>query len=110
MEADTVKRIGIIGVGEIGRAIVTGLCDGAEAADGADGPPEVFLSPRGARTAAELSERYKGVRVCADNQQVVDRSEIVLIAVRGQDRHADNQQVVDRSEIVLIAVRGQDRH
>ncbi|MGO4748567.1 NAD(P)-binding domain-containing protein [Streptomyces sp. 2MCAF27] len=87
MEADTVKRIGIIGVGEIGRAIVTGLCDGAEAADGADGPPEVFLSPRGARTAAELSERYKGVRVCADNQQVVDRSEIVLIAVRGQDRH-----------------------
>ncbi|BDM69817.1 hypothetical protein HEK616_33040 [Streptomyces nigrescens] len=75
------KRIGIIGVGEIGRAIVMGLCDG-------DGTSlEVFLSPRGARTAAELSERYKGVKVCADNQEVVDRSELVIIAVRRQDRH-----------------------
>ena len=33
------KRIGIIGVGEIGRAIVVGLCDGGGV------PPEVFLSP-----------------------------------------------------------------
>ncbi|MES4904159.1 MULTISPECIES: NAD(P)-binding domain-containing protein [unclassified Streptomyces] len=75
------KRIGIIGVGEIGRAIVTGLCDGG------DESPEVFLSPRGADTVAELSERYEGVRVCADNQAVVDRSEVVFIAVRRQDRH-----------------------
>ncbi|MEV0387799.1 NAD(P)-binding domain-containing protein [Nonomuraea sp. NPDC050643] len=81
MEEDTVKRIGIIGVGEIGRAIVVGLCDGAGTS------PEVFLSPRGARTAAELSERYEGVRVCAGNQEVVDRSEAVIIAVRPPDRH-----------------------
>ncbi len=33
------KRIGIIGVGEIGRAIVVGLCDGGGES------PEVFLSP-----------------------------------------------------------------
>ncbi|MEI5101817.1 NAD(P)-binding domain-containing protein [Streptomyces sp. PmtG] len=74
------KRVGIIGVGEIGRAVVTGLCDGR------DDAPEVLLSPRGARTAAELSERYDTVRVCADNQQVVDRSDLVVIAVRRQDR------------------------
>jgi pyrroline-5-carboxylate reductase len=37
MEVDAVKRIGIIGVGEIGRAIVTGLCDGG------DKSLEVFL-------------------------------------------------------------------
>jgi pyrroline-5-carboxylate reductase len=74
-------RIGIVGVGEIGRAIVTGLCEGD------DGAPEVFLSPRGARTAAELSERYESVQVCADNQDVVARSEVVIIAVRPQDRH-----------------------
>lgn len=91
------KRIGIIGVGEIGRAIVTGLCDGDDTSS------EVFLSPRGARTAAELSARYEGVRVCADNQEVVDRSEVVLIAVRRQDRHealagltvADDKTVVN---------------
>jgi pyrroline-5-carboxylate reductase len=71
-----VERIGIIGVGEIGRAIVAGLCDGAEA------PPEIALSPRGARTVAELSQRYPSVRVCADNQDVVDRSDVVILAVR----------------------------
>ncbi|MQY08907.1 NAD(P)-binding domain-containing protein [Actinomadura macrotermitis] len=75
------KRIGIIGAGEIGRAIVTGLCDGDDEA------PEVFLSPRGAGTAAELSGRFETVRVCAGNQEVVDRSEVVIIAVRGRDRH-----------------------
>ncbi|GAA4367624.1 hypothetical protein GCM10023088_15670 [Actinomadura verrucosospora] len=75
------KRIGIIGVGEIGQAIVDGLyCRDDDA-------PEVFLSPRGARTAAYLSERYESVRVCPGNQAVVDRSEIVIIAVRRQDRH-----------------------
>ncbi|MFD4481610.1 NAD(P)-binding domain-containing protein [Streptomyces sp. NPDC058471] len=75
------KRIGIIGVGEIGRAIVTGLCDGGGTSR------EVFLSPRGARTAGELSALYEGVHVCADNQEVVDRSEVVIIAVRRQDHH-----------------------
>ncbi|AQZ69549.1 pyrroline-5-carboxylate reductase [[Actinomadura] parvosata subsp. kistnae] len=74
-------RIGIIGVGEIARAIVTGLCDGADA------PPEVLLSPRGARAAAELSERYASVHVCADNQDVAGRAELLIISVRPQDRH-----------------------
>ena len=60
------KRIGIIGVGGIVRAIVGGLCGGVEE------PPEIFLSPRGARTATELSQRYPSVRVCADNQDVLD--------------------------------------
>ncbi|WP_100444525.1 NAD(P)-binding domain-containing protein [Glycomyces xiaoerkulensis] len=73
-------RIGIIGVGEIGRSIVIGLCEGTE------GPPPVFLSPRGARTAAALSEAYEGVQVCTDNQAVVDRSDIVVIAVRPHDQ------------------------
>ncbi|MEV7500305.1 NAD(P)-binding domain-containing protein [Streptomyces sp. NPDC093018] len=76
-----VRRIGIIGVGEIGRAVVMGLRHGGGA------EPEVFLSPRGARTRAELAGRYAGVHVCADNQAVVDRAELVIVAVRGQDRH-----------------------
>ncbi|MER7172773.1 NAD(P)-binding domain-containing protein [Streptomyces mesophilus] len=75
------KRIGLIGVGEIGRALVEGLCEGVGEA------PEVFLSPRGAGTAAELAGCHRTVRVCADNQAVVDSSEIVLIAVRREQRH-----------------------
>jgi pyrroline-5-carboxylate reductase len=95
------RSIGIIGVGEIGRAITEGLCDGAER------PPEVLLSPRGARTAAELSERYATVRVCADNQAVVDRSDIVIIAVRGPDRHdALAGLTVDDTTIVVNVMSG----
>ncbi|MEV0523201.1 NAD(P)-binding domain-containing protein [Streptomyces sp. NPDC050439] len=80
------KSIGIIGVGEIGRAIVTGLCD-TGLRDGAEKSPQVYLSPRGARTSAELAARHEGVQVCADNQEVVDRSEVVIVAVRAKDRH-----------------------
>ncbi|MCZ4124750.1 NAD(P)-binding domain-containing protein [Streptomyces sp. H39-S7] len=76
------KRIGIIGVGEIGRALVTGLCEGA------DPSPEVFLSPRGTRATVELSARYPGAQACVDNQEVVDRSEVLILAVRREDRHA----------------------
>ncbi|MGA4845009.1 NAD(P)-binding domain-containing protein [Streptomyces sp. G5(2025)] len=95
------KRIGVIGVGEIGRAIVTGLHAGGDEA------PEVFLSPRGARTAAELSSRFQGVQVCADNQEVVDRSEVVLVAVRRQDRHeALAGLTVDRDKLVVNVMAG----
>ncbi|MEL5958059.1 NAD(P)-binding domain-containing protein [Streptomyces sp. CLV115] len=95
------KRIGVIGVGEIGRALVEGLCDAA-------GPtPEVFLSPRGARTAAGLSERFDGVHVCVDNQQVVDRADLIVVAVRRQDRHeALNGLRVDGGKVVVNVMAG----
>ncbi|QKG19092.1 NAD(P)-binding domain-containing protein [Actinomadura verrucosospora] len=95
------KRIGIIGVGEIGRAIVEGVCGG-------EGPaPEVLLSPRGAAAAAELSERYENVEVCAGNQAVVDGSDVVIIAVRGQDRHeALAGLTVDDGKIVVNVMSG----
>ncbi|MFE0134700.1 NAD(P)-binding domain-containing protein [Streptomyces sp. NPDC059037] len=97
------KRIGIIGVGEIGRAIVLGLCDGG----GVSPSYEVFLSPRGARTAAELSARFDGVRVCADNQEVVDRSEVVIIAVPGPRRHeALAGLAVDGAKTVVNVMAG----
>jgi pyrroline-5-carboxylate reductase len=101
MEVGTVKRIGIVGVGEIGRAIVMGLCNGGGKS------PEVFLSPRGTRTAAELSERYEGVQVCADNQEVVDRSEVVIIAVRAPDRHEALRGLrVDEDKTVVNVMAG----
>lgn len=95
------KRIGIIGVGEIGRAIVTGLCGGGGKS------PEVFLSPRGAGTVAELSEHFEGVRVCVDNQEVADRSEVVIIAVRRQDRHQALAGLrVDGDKLVVNVMAG----
>ncbi|MEV0829010.1 NAD(P)-binding domain-containing protein [Nonomuraea rubra] len=94
-------RIGIVGVGEIGRAIVTGLCEGDDKA------PELLLSPRGASTAKELSERYESVQVCASNQDVVNRSDVVIIAVRPQDRHeALTGLHVDDGKIVVSLMGG----
>ncbi|MEV4259280.1 NAD(P)-binding domain-containing protein [Spirillospora sp. NPDC049652] len=94
------KRIGIIGVGEIARAIVTGLCDGAGAS------PKIFLSPRGARTAAELAARYDDVRVCADNQEVVDHSDVVVIAVGRQNRQALEGLRVPGGKLVVNVMAG----
>ncbi|GHH24668.1 NAD(P)-binding domain-containing protein [Streptomyces rubradiris] len=95
------NRIGIIGVGEIGRALVEGLSDGTQE------PPEIFLSPRGAATAAELARRYPHVRVCADNQDVVDHAELVLLAVRPQDcAEALAGLRVDDDRVVLSVIAG----
>lgn len=100
-----IGTIGIIGVGEIARAIVDGLHNGAET------PPPLFLSPRGARTAGELSARHPNVHVCTDNQEVADRAEVIIIAVRGHDRHhalADLKVADDAIVINVMAGVGND--
>ena len=66
---------GVLGVGSIASAIVTGLCDGA-----AD-PPDVVLSPRNAERAAALAARLPSVRVATSNQAMVDASDVVVLCV-----------------------------
>jgi pyrroline-5-carboxylate reductase len=69
---------GVLGVGAIGAAIVTGLCEGV------DDPPHVLLSPRNAELAAALAARFPTVEVAPGNQAVVDGAEVVLVCVRPQ--------------------------
>ena len=40
-----------------------------------------MLSPRNAERAAELAARFPSVRVATDNQQVVDRSDVVVVCL-----------------------------
>lgn len=68
-------RLGVIGTGAIAEAIV----DGVRAA-GLGGV--IHLSPRNAEVAATLAARHDDVRVATDNQEVVDRSDSLLLAVR----------------------------
>jgi pyrroline-5-carboxylate reductase len=70
-----VTTYGVVGVGSIATAIVTGLCDGAAE------QPEVVLSPRNAERAADLAARFPSVRVATDNQQVVDDSDVVVVCL-----------------------------
>ncbi|MBB6625991.1 NAD(P)-binding domain-containing protein [Nocardioides sp. KIGAM211] len=73
---------GVIGVGALAAAIVTGLCEGVEDA------PQVLLSPRGRAHAEALAARFPTVRVAADNQAVVDGAGTVLVAVLPQQAEA----------------------
>lgn len=67
--------VGFIGVGAIATAMVEGLVSG----DG--GPSRVILSPRGARNAAQLSERFTGVEVAASNQEVAAGADVLVLSV-----------------------------
>lgn len=70
--------IGFIGTGTITRAIVTGLCQ-------ADGPSaQIWLSPRSRPIARQLAASYSNVRVAGSNQEVLDRTETVVLAVLPQ--------------------------
>ncbi len=69
---------GVIGVGAIAGAIVTGLCAGVDA------PPAVLLSPRNAELADALAERFASVQVAAGNQAVLDAAPVVLVCLRPQ--------------------------
>jgi pyrroline-5-carboxylate reductase len=98
---DPIGRIGFIGTGAIASAIVEGLCEGR------DDAPEVFLSPRGESVGAELRRRYASVHVCADNQEVVDRSRVVVVAVRVPDRaEALAPLTVGDDKVVISAMAG----
>jgi pyrroline-5-carboxylate reductase len=68
----------VLGVGAIGAAIVTGLCENVADA------PKVLLSPRNAEIGAGLAQRFATVDVAADNQAVVDGSPVVIVCVRPQ--------------------------
>jgi pyrroline-5-carboxylate reductase len=77
-----VREYGLLGVGEIAAAIVTGLCEGVEE------PPTVLLSPRSRERAAALADRHPSVSVAPDNQALVDGCAVLVLAIRPQDARA----------------------
>lgn len=69
-------RLGFVGVGAISAAMVEAICTGPRA-----GAYEFVLSPRNARRAADLADRFPEVSVAVSNQAVVDASDIVFLGV-----------------------------
>ena len=68
-------RIGVIGVGIIGEPVVRGLI-------GAHGDNvEIRLSPRNAERSAALASAFANVEVAASNQEVVDCSDWLIVAL-----------------------------
>jgi len=70
---------GFIGTGTITSALVTGLCTSPHP------PASIWVSPRNAQKAAKLETAFNAVRIGADNQDVLDHADVVILAVLPQD-------------------------
>jgi len=70
--------VGFVGTGAITGGIVKGFST--------EGGPRhaIRLSPRNAAAAEGLARRFENVSVCASNQEVIDSSNVVVVAVRPQ--------------------------
>lgn len=90
--------LGIVGVGSIAEAIVTGLCEGE------GDPPFIHLSPRNATRASRLAARYPSLRIADDNQSVLARADVVLLCVRPQDAPAVLPDLDFRPRQAIISV------
>jgi pyrroline-5-carboxylate reductase len=90
-------ELGIVGVGAIAEAVVTGLCEGQDA------PPTIHLSPRNAARSSRLAARYPSVHVADSNQAVVDRAEVVLLCVRPQDAPDALSDLSFRAEQAVVS-------
>ncbi len=71
-------RLGFIGTGVITSAMVTGFCKADLTA------LHILVSPRNAEKAAALATAFPSVEVARDNQDVVDRCDLVVLAVISQ--------------------------
>jgi pyrroline-5-carboxylate reductase len=89
--------LGIVGVGAIAEAIVSGLCEGE------DTPTSIHLSPRSAARASRLAARYPSVHVVDSNQTVVDRADVVLLCLRPQDAHPALSDLAFRAQQAVIS-------
>lgn len=68
-------NIGILGIGVIGTAMVHGLCMGNDTSH------ELYLSPRGKANGELLSQKYTNAKRMSTNQEVVDHSEWIILAL-----------------------------
>ncbi|MGC4942631.1 NAD(P)-binding domain-containing protein [Kribbella sp. DT2] len=100
---------GFVGTGELTAAIVTGLAGpagptGDSSPLGASGGAGIFLSPRGKEIGQELAERFPDVRVCSNNQEVIDSTPVVVLAVRPQVAQEVLQELTFHDQVVVSAI------
>jgi pyrroline-5-carboxylate reductase len=89
-------EIGVLGVGSIAEAILTGLGDDFLRTT------SVLLSPRSEARSAELAERFPSIRIATDNEDLISRSRTILLCLRPRDagpvleglRFGADQQVI----------------
>jgi pyrroline-5-carboxylate reductase len=91
-------QIGFIGVGKITNAIVEGLCTSSIE------NTQLYLSPRNEDNARHLAAKYEQVKRLESNQQVIDQSDIIFIAVRPAAAMEILQPLVFREKQIIVSL------
>lgn len=68
-------NLGFIGIGKIASAVIHGLCTSTIE------NISIYLSPRNAENARNLEKKYPNVKRLNNNQEVLDQSDIIFIAL-----------------------------
>jgi pyrroline-5-carboxylate reductase len=87
-----------VGTGSITRALITGLCDAAGA------PEEIWVSPRNHQISASLASAFSIVHIGASNQDVLDRTDTIVLAVRPQVAPSIIESLAFRHDHRVISV------
>lgn len=70
-----------VGTGAIAEAVVRGMCTSPSLSS----PPQILLSPRSASRSAALATEFKTCAVASTNQEVVDKCDLVVVALLAQN-------------------------
>ncbi len=73
------KKIGFIGIGNLGQAIVKALIESQTFQ-----PSQIFVTNRSPGKLVKVSELY-GISVCKTNEELVEKCETIILAVKPQD-------------------------
>ncbi|MBT7888463.1 MAG: NAD(P)-binding domain-containing protein [Deltaproteobacteria bacterium] len=89
-------QLGFIGTGAITSALVTGLCTTKSSVD------SIWVSSRSETISHQLQERFPQVQIGNSNQEVVDRSDVVVLAFLPQQKEEVLKVLRFRKEQTII--------
>ena len=68
-------KLGFIGTGKIASSVITGICGSSIKYS------KIFISSRNSKIAKRLKKKFKKISIEKDNQNIVDNSNWVFLAV-----------------------------
>jgi pyrroline-5-carboxylate reductase len=91
--------LGFIGTGKITTALAEGFST-------CHGPPEkIIISPRNAQRANDLAQKFDLVQIGQNNQDVVDQSDVVFLALRPETaREALSPLIFKKTHIIISLI------
>ncbi|MFX0125561.1 MAG: NAD(P)-binding domain-containing protein [Candidatus Hodarchaeota archaeon] len=91
-----IESVGIIGVGHLASYIVEGLMKAAP-------ETKIILSPRNVEKSKTLATRFRA-KVAENNQEVVDKTSIIMITTRPEDTIAVSENLSFHTDQTVISV------